>query len=346
MLDPLILLIIVVILALVFDYVNGFHDSANAIATVVATRVLSPRVAVILAGVLNIFGALLSTEVAKTVGKDIVKADTVTQLMIVSALVGAIAWNIITWYFGIPSSSSHALVGGLAGAVLFSCGVDKVNWKSITGKVVVPGLVSPLIGLLIGFITMVILLWAFRRANPYSINKKFRHLQIYTASAMALSHGFNDAQKSMGIVTLALVAYVSKYGLDRIPLFLHGLFPQDIEVPLAIKLACALLMGLGTASGGWRIIKTMGVKSVKLQPIQGFAAEAASSIVLFTTGHFGMPVSTTHVICSSILGAGASKRLSAVRWGLAGNILVAWFITLPAAALMAGLSYHILKFFF
>lgn len=322
------LIIFVVIFALGFDYVNGFHDSANAIATVVSTRALRPREAVLLAGALNVLGAFLSTNVAKTIGKGLVDVSEVTQIVVLAALLGAIAWNLITWYFGLPSSSSHALIGGLLGAVIVHSGFKVVYWKAFFDKVVAPALISPMIGLIIGFIFMLILIWAFRKALPVPVNNFFRKAQILSASFMALSHGTNDAQKTMGIIALALFS---------------GGYISTFEVPVWVKIACALAMGLGTAAGGWRIIKTLGSKTVKLQPIQGFAAETSASLVLFGTSLLGYPVSTTHVITSAIMGAGATQRLSAVRWGVAHTILMAWIFTLPAAAVMSGLSYAVLQ---
>ncbi len=330
--DIPLLLLVVVSLALLFDYVNGMHDSANAIATVVSTRALTPRQAVILAGALNFIGAFLFEGVAKTMGKGLIAHTMVKQQeVIVAAVVGALLWNLITWYLGLPSSSSHALVGGLVGAGLYASGWKGVIWKGVIDKVVIPGLVSPLLGLIIGFIVMLCLLWLLHKVNPSRVNKVFLRLQVLSASLMALSHGTNDAQKAMGIITLALVT---------------GGFQSDFSIPLWVKIACASMIALGTAAGGWRIIKTLGVKVVKLQPIHGFAAETTASLVLMSTAHLGMPVSTTHVISSSIMGVGATKRLSAVRWGVAGNILAAWLLTLPAAAFMAWLTLGLFRLIF
>lgn len=326
-----IFLIIVILVALIFEVINGFHDSANAIATVVSTRALSPKAAILMAAVLNILGALLGTAVAGTVGKGIANPEHVNRMEIVLAgLVGAIVWNLLTWYWGLPSSSSHALVGGLVGAVIASKGFEFVKWKSVISKVLVPAIISPLIGLFVGFIVMLILIWIFKNAKPTKVNNWFKKLQIISASFMALSHGHNDAQKTMGIITLALVTA-------------HIIPAGSFHVPLWVVLICATAMGIGTALGGWRIIKTLGAKIIKLQPIQGFAAETSASFVLFLTAHFGMPVSTTHVISSAIMGAGASRRLSAVRWGIAGNILLAWIFTLPMAAIVAALAFQIFK---
>lgn len=324
--DIQIMLILIIVFALVFDYVNGFHDSANAIATVVSTRALSPRQAILLAGALNVVGAFLSTNVAKTIGKSMVNPSEVTQTVILAGLFGAIIWNLITWYFGLPSSSSHALIGGLIGAVIAHSGFNPVNWRGLVEKVILPAVISPAIGLFAGFLFMLALIWMFRKAVPGKINNYFRKLQIISASFMALSHGTNDAQKTMGIIALALFS---------------GGYISTFTIPLWVKIACALAMGLGTAGGGWRIIRTLGTKTVKLHPIQGFAAETSASLILMGTAHMGFPVSTTHVISSTIMGAGATQRLSAVRWGVANNILTAWILTLPAAALMSGISYKI-----
>ncbi|HXE72584.1 MAG TPA: inorganic phosphate transporter [Candidatus Nitrosotenuis sp.] len=339
--SPLWILGGVILLALVFDYINGFHDTANAIATVVSTRVLTPRQAVIMAGVLNFAGAFASTEVAKTVGSGIVDARLVRhQEVILAALVGAILWNLITWWWGLPSSSSHALVGGLVGSTLFYQGWDAVRWDGLMGKVVVPGLISPILGLVMGFSTMVALLWMVRRTSPYHVNKHFRRLQLASSAFMAFSHGTNDAQKAMGIVTLALFTAASTGVGGNLPFVASQ---QDFNVQWWVKALCAAAMGLGTAVGGWRIIRTMGVKMVKLQPIHGFAAETSASLTLMGAAHFGFPVSTTHAIACAIMGAGASRRLSAVRWGVAGRILWAWGLTIPAAALVAGLCFTAIR---
>lgn len=329
--EPLVLLILIIIVALAFDYVNGFHDSANAIATAVSTRALSPRQAVIMAGCLNVLGAFLSVSVAKTIGQGLVSAVEITQAVILCGLIGAIIWNLITWYFGLPASSSHALVGGLVGAVIAHGGFRLIYWKSILDKIILPALASPAIGLFFGFLFMLILVWTFRRALPQKVNNMFRKLQPFSCGFLALSHGMNDAQKTMGIIALALFSYGSI---------------SSFHIPFWVKLACAVVMGLGTAAGGWRIIKTLGSKTVKLTPVQGFAAEMASSFVLLATGHMGFPVSTTHVITASIMGAGATQRLSAVRWGVANTILTAWVLTIPAAAFMGWFCFRIIGVLF
>ena len=318
------LLIAIVVLALVFDYTNGFHDTANAIATSVSTRALSPRVAVIMAAGLNLLGALIYTGVAKTVGKGLVNTNLVTLPLVLSALVGAVAWNFTTWFFGIPSSSSQALFGGLIGAMIAKAGLDGVLWGGVFDKVILPMLGSPLLGFVAAWLLMTGLVWLVRRHPPTPVNRWFRILQPISAAFMAFSHGANDAQKTMGVITLALFAS-NKIG--------------TFDIPLWVKIACALAMAFGTYSGGWRIIHTLGSKVIKLDPIHGFAAEtsAASVIQLFT--HFGFPVSTTHTITAAIMGVGSTQRLSAVRWGVAGNILTAWILTLPAAALVAAVIY-------
>ena len=324
------LLIAIVVLALVFDYTNGFHDTANAIATSVSTRALSPRVAVIMAAGLNLLGALIYTGVAKTVGKGLVNTDLVTLPLVLSALVGAVAWNFTTWFFGIPSSSSQALFGGLIGAMIAKAGLDGVLWGGVFDKVILPMLGSPLLGFVAAWLLMTGLIWLVRRHPPTPVNRWFRILQPISAAFMAFSHGANDAKKTMGVITLALFAS-NKIG--------------TFDIPLWVKIACALAMAFGTYSGGWRIIHTLGSKVIKLDPIHGFAAEtsAASVIQLFT--HFGFPVSTTHTITAAIMGVGSTQRLSAVRWGVAGNILTAWILTLPAAALVAAVVYLLLDLF-
>ncbi len=318
------LLIAIVILALVFDYTNGFHDTANAIATSVSTRALSPRIAVMMAAGLNLLGALLYTGVAKTVGEGLVNTELVTLPLIFSALVGAVVWNFVTWYFGIPSSSSQALFGGLIGAMIASAGVDGVLWGGVIEKVVLPMIGSPLLGFVGAWVLMTGLIWLVRKRSQAPVNKWFRGLQPISAGFMAFSHGANDAQKTMGIITLAL--------------FASGVV-ETFEIPMWVKLACALAMAVGTYSGGWRIIHTLGSKVIKLDPIHGFAAETAAASVIQLATHFGFPVSTTHTITAAIMGVGSTQRLSAVRWGVAGNIMVAWVLTLPAAGLVAAAVY-------
>jgi PiT family inorganic phosphate transporter len=315
------LLVAVVVVALLFDYTNGFHDAANAVATAISTRAVPPNVALAAAAALNVVGALVSTNVAATLAKGIVSATAVTPPVMFGGLVGAIAWNLLTWWWALPSSSSHCLIGGVAGAVLATSGSSEVQWAGIVEKVLIPTLCAPLIGFAFGIALMVAILWIFRRAHPGVLQRRFRLAQLVSASFMAFSHGSNDAQKTMGVITLAL--------------FAAGTIPT-VEVPLWVKLASAVVIGLGTYSGGKRIIRTLGMRLVKLTPVHGFAAETAASAVLLGTAHFGFPVSTTHVISTSIMGVGATQRLSAVRWGLTRDILVAWVLTLPAAGLVGG----------
>ena len=321
------LLILVIFVALIFEYINGFHDSANAIATVVSTKVLTARAAIIYAGVLNIAGAFWGTHVAATVGKGIIVAASVTQGVILCALISAVIWNLITWYYGIPSSSSHALIGGLLGAGIAKTGYSAVQIEGVTQKVLLPMISSPVIGFIIGFFFMVLILWLFSKANHDFVNRYFKKLQLLSSGIMALSHGTNDAQKTMGVITMSLVSF------QILPTF---------EVPFWVVLGCALTMGLGTMAGGWRIIRTMGSKMIKLKPVHGFAAETSAAIVILGASHFGIPVSTTHVISSSIMGVGSSKGIHAVKWGIVGNIVTAWVLTIPVTMIMAAILYRIL----
>jgi PiT family inorganic phosphate transporter len=336
------LLIMVIIAALVFDYINGFHDAANAIATVVSTGVLPIRTAVILAGVLNFIGAIVGVEVAKTISKGFADPADVTQAVVLAALIGASIWNILTWWWGIPSSSTHALIGGLAGAVVAHAGVSAFNWSTLTQKVLVPLVLSPLLGFVMAFGMMIALLWIVRRMRPAVVQRGSRRLQLVSASAMALSHGTADAQKAMGIITLALVAFTAS-GATGMP---HWMLPQGDAVPTWVIVSCALAIAAGTMAGGKRIIKTMGAKIIKITPLQGFAAETAGAATILLASWQGIPVSTTHCISASIMGVGASKRLSAVRWGVAGNIVLAWVLTLPLSAGFAFLSMIALRFLF
>lgn len=322
--EPIFLLLcLVIVLTLIFDYINGFHDAANAIATVVSTRVMRPTTAVIYGAVLNFIGALLGTEVAATIGKGLVDATSITMTTVLCTVLAAIIWNLITWWKGLPTSSSHALIGSLLGATFFSGGgLDHIHMDKVLEKVVIPMVTSPVLGVLIGFTFMTALIWLVWRHKLPKINRRFGHLQIISAGFMALSHGHNDAQKSMGIIALALVlAYPG----------------EEFTVPLWVILTCAIAMALGTLSGGWRIIRTLGSKMIKLQPIHGFAAETTASLIITGASQFGIPVSTTQVISSSILGVGATRRLSAVRWGIVGNILWAWVLTLPLTFAFAGI---------
>jgi len=324
------LLYLVVFFALAFDYINGFHDTANAIATSVSTRALSPQVAVIMAGCLNFIGALYSTGVAKTIGGDIIKsASLVNHQVIIAALFGAIVWNLLTWWFGIPSSSSHALVGGLLGAVITASGIDAINMIGIE-KIFLSLVLSPIIAMGSGYLIMIGMLWIFGRFSPHSLNAGFKRMQLLSASLMSFSHGSNDAQKAMGIITLALLS--------------SGHIPT-LEVPMWVKLSCAVAMGMGTMVGGWKIIKTMGGRIFKLEPINGFAADLNSAIVIFAATNLHLPVSTTHVVSGSIMGVGSAKRVSAVRWTVAQQMLFAWILTIPFAAVTSGLMYKAITMF-
>ncbi len=317
--EAFILLILVVLAALAFDFINGFHDAANAIATSVSTRVLSPRRAILMAAVLNLVGALSGTAVAKTVGSGLVIPQSMTQVTILSALLAAILWDLITWYFGLPTSSSHALMAGLVGAAIATAGPGVLIWAGLK-KILIALVLSPLVGFLAAFVLMALLLRIFSRTPPVTVTVVTRRLQILSAAYMAFSHGNNDAQKSMGVITTALVSY---YGL------------QTFEVPLWVIVTCAVAMGLGTATGGWRIIKTLGLRLTALRPIHGFAAEATAATVIEVASRMGIPISTTHTISASVMGVGATKRLSAVRWGVGLDIVIVWILTLPACGLMA-----------
>jgi PiT family inorganic phosphate transporter len=316
-------------LAVLFDYINGFHDTANAIATSVSTRALRPEYAIVLSAIANFLGALTGTQVAATIGSGIVTTPVGGhgQVVIAAALIGGIAWNLLTWRLALPSSSSHALIGGLLGATLAAVGASAVHVDAIVTKVVAPLVGSPIIGLAGAFLVMVVLLNVFRRADPHRINERFRRLQLISAGYMAFSHGSNDAQKTMGIMTAALVA--------------AGILPV-FKVPIWVMVLAAGAISLGTAAGGWRIIRTMGQRVVKLDPVHGFAAETAAATVIVVASHLGMPVSTTHVVSGAIMGSGASDRFSAVRWGIAGSIVWAWVLTIPASAAVAAMAWAIL----
>jgi inorganic phosphate transporter, PiT family len=311
----------VVAVALFFDFTNGFHDTANSIATSVSTKALSPRLAVLSAAVLNFLGAFVSFAVAATIAKGIVDQEIMTLDIILAGLVGAITWNLITWYAGLPSSSSHALIGGIIGSAVAAEGWDVVKWSGLKEKVLVPSLLAPFLGVVVAAALMVVVLWIIRRRAPSKVNRVFRRLQLVSGGFVAFTHGTNDAQKTMGIISLALVA--------------SGHLSPDFEKPPTwVIVSAAAAMGLGTYAGGWRIIKTLGTRVAKLEPPQGFAAQTATASILWTTAHMGFPVSTTHVISGSVLGAGATSRFSAVRWGVAGNILIAWVLTIPCAAVV------------
>ena len=322
-------LVIVVVVALLFDYLNGFHDTANAIATSVSTKALSPQRAVMVAAVFNFVGALSGTAVAGTIGKGIVLPQDVTQEVVVAGLLGAIIWNIITWLSGIPSSSSHALIGGLIGSAIAGFGTEAIIWQGLQ-KIVVVLLISPVMGFIVGYIVMSILFLIFGRSSPVRTNEVFRRLQVFSACLMSFSHGSNDAQKSMGIITMSLVS--------------AGIL-TEFHVPLWVVISCATAMAAGTAMGGWRIIKTMSGKIFKLEPINGFASDLNSSLVILTATHLGMPVSTTHVVSSSIMGVGTAKRVKAVRWATARSIVTAWVLTIPITAVVSAFLYKIIGLF-
>lgn len=310
----------VVVLALIFDYINGFHDAANAIATVVSTKVLSPRVAVIYGAVLNFIGALLGTKVAATVGEGLVNVNVVTSEVLFAALSSAIIWNLITWWKGLPSSSSHALMGSLMGATAMAAGTQNLHWHAITFKVIIPMFTSPIMGFIGGYFVMIALYWLFHKIALPIINSIFNKLQIVSCGYLAIMHGANDAQKTMGIIALAVATY----------------YQTPFHVSDWIIIACAFAMGLGTVAGGWKIIRTVGSKMVKVKPIQGFAAEATGGSILFITAHFGIPISTTHTITTSIMGVGSAQRLSALNPKIIGNIMIAWVMTLPITFALSG----------
>jgi PiT family inorganic phosphate transporter len=323
--------IVLVVFALGFDFTNGFHDAANAIATSISTKALTPRVALGMAGVLNLVGALVSTKVAATVGKGIIDAPVGTHGLhvVFAALIGAIAWNLLTWRLGLPSSSTHALIGGLIGAAIASAG--SVRWRGVLEKVIIPMVASPVIGLALGFVVMIAILWLFHRRNAHRLNGTFRRLQVLSAAAMAYSHGTQDAQKTMGVITLALVTsgHLSSF-----------------HVPLWVIISSAAAMGFGTYAGGWRIIRTLGRRVVALSPPSGFAAEvSASTVLLFSAYSYALPVSSTHIITSTVMGVGSTRRASAVRWGVAGNIVTAWILTIPGAAVTAAATYGLTHLF-
>jgi PiT family inorganic phosphate transporter len=329
-------LVLVVIAAIVFDYINGFHDAANAIATVVSTGVLPMRTATLVAALFNFVGAITGTAVATTIATGFADPSDVTQVVVLAALVGASTWNLLTWWWGIPSSSSHALVGGLCGAVVAHAGTAAFRWPALVQKVVIPLVVSPTVGFTAAFFFMIALTWIFRRQTASFVQRISRRLQLLSACMMAFSHGSNDAQKSMGIITLALVAYSGSLAAGEEPTgWVVSLLPRGEEVPFWVIVACASAIALGTAAGGKRIIKTMGTKIIRITPLQGFAAETAGTFTILAASHAGVPVSTTHCINACIMGVGASNRISAVRWGVATNILIAWVVTMPAAALLA-----------
>ena len=317
----------IVLLAVLFDYINGFHDTANAIATSVSTRAISPRHAIMMAAVLNFAGAMISTGVAKTIGGDLVLNPAQISLeVIVAALIGSIIWNIVTWYYRIPSSSSHSLIGGVIGAVSISVGPAALDYTGIE-KIIMSLVLSPVVALATGYFVMIGLLWIVRNYSPIALNRNFRKMQLISACLMAFSHGSNDAQKAMGIIALAL---------------LSGGYIDTMDIPIWVKIACATSMALGTSAGGWRIISTMGTKIFKLESINGFAADLNSSLVIFSATVLHLPVSTTHVVSGSIMGVGSAERVRAVHWGVARSMLVAWCVTIPISAVMSAIIYTII----
>jgi len=327
----LVVLVFVVIAAVIFDFINGFHDTANAIATVIATRVLAPWQAILMAASLNFAGALSGTAVAKTIGSGLVDATAISQGAILAALLGAIVWNLLTWYYGIPSSSSHALVGGIVGGAVAHAGQAAPLWTTIGQKTVLPFLISPLIGFAIAFVLMVVVLNVFARASRYAMGQIFGKAQLASSAFMAFSHGSNDAQKTMGVITVALVS--------------AQLIPLDSGIPLWVIAVSAAAMAFGTAAGGWRIIRTMGTRLTRLEPVHGFVAETAAASIIEVASRAGFPLSTTHTIASTIMGVGATRGASQVHWSVAGNMVTAWILTIPATAVVAFLVYRLLRLF-
>jgi len=318
------LLIITIVVALGFDFTNGFHDTANAVATSVSTRALTPRMAVLIAAVANLGGAFVTTAVAKTVGKGIIDTGLATEKTVLAGVIGAIAWNLITWWFGLPSSSSHALIGGLIGAALVQSGSKGVEWHGIAHKVAFPALIAPTVAFILAFALLLAIYWVFKWMTPGVANRTFRLGQLASGTWMAFTHGANDAQKTMGVIALALFTH-------------HSI--DSFYIPTWVKIAAGVSIGAGTYVGGWRIMRTLGQRVIALEPASGFAAQTTAGATIYVATHFGYPLSTTHVISGAVMGAGSTKRLSAVRWGVAGNIVVAWILTIPAAALVAAAVY-------
>jgi PiT family inorganic phosphate transporter len=326
------LLVIVVATALAFDFTNGFHDTANVVATSISTRALPPRLAVAFAALLNFAGAFISLAVAATVAKGFVNPDVITPTIVFGGLVGAITWNVITWYFGLPSSSSHALIGGVVGATFAAQGSDAVTWDGLLGKALIPALIAPTLAVVVAGIAILLAYRLVGHLRPGPVSRGFKIGQLASGGMLALAHGTNDAQKTMGVITLALIA--------------HGDISSDnFHVPDWVVISAASAIALGTYVGGWRIIRTMGSRIIKMDTAQGFAAQSAGASVILAASHFGFPLSTTHVISGGVMGAGAAKRLSAVRWGVAGNIILAWLVTIPASALFGGSVYGICRIF-
>jgi len=325
------LLIVVIAIGLAFDFTNGFHDTANYVATWVGTRAIAPRTAVFISAAANLAGAFVTTAVAKTVGKGLIDTNLVTNRVLLAALLGAIAWNLLTWWFGLPSSSTHALVGGLCGAALVKAGSKGVLWHGVWEKVIVPAAISPLIGFAGAFVLVVLIYRLFFQAAPGTANRGFRYGQLVSGTWVAFTHGANDAQKTMGVIALAL--------------YTHGSI-SSFYIPTWVKIVAALTIAAGTYVGGWRIIRTLGQRIYKMAPEHGFAAQISAGTTLYLGTHFGFPISTTHVVTGSVMGAGATRRLSAVRWGLAGNIVFAWLLTIPAAGLVAAGLYYPVRWIF
>jgi inorganic phosphate transporter, PiT family len=321
-----VLLVVVVAVALGFDFTNGFHDTANYVATWVGTRALAPRTAVLVSAAANLAGAFVTTAVAKTVGKGIIDTGLATEKTVLAALIGAILWNLVTWFFGLPSSSTHALIGGLIGAALVQSGSKGVQWHGVWQKVLLPGLVSPAVGFAGAFVLMVLIYRLFFRVTPGVAHRGFRYGQLVSGTWVAFTHGANDAQKTMGVIALALATHRGESTFNSIPTW--------------VKIAAGLTIAAGTYAGGWRIIRTLGQRIYKMQPEHGFSAQVAAGTTLWIGTHYGFPISTTHVVTGSVMGAGATRRFSAVKWGIAGNIVVAWLLTLPAAGLVAAAVYY------
>lgn len=328
----LLLLIAVIVIALVFEYINGFHDCANSIASIVSTKVLSPRQAVLFGAVLECIGALLGVSVAKTIGAGIIASDAITLQVIFCALFAAVIWNLITWWFGLPSSSSHALIGGLLGATFIHAGLNPIHFAVLMKKIILPMFASPVIGCIIGFIVMCAFLRLFYKVKPDVINRRFKRVQIVASGLMALSHGLNDAQKTMGVITMALVTG----GVLVMP-------SGEFDIPIYVKLICAATMAAGTMSGGWKIIKTMGSKIIKLKPISGAASDFAASSIVLLASHFGIPLSTTHVVSTSIMGVGMAIKGGKVKTNIIGNIVTAWVLTIPCCVFISIILYWTLK---
>ena len=329
--DNDVILVIVVGTALAFDYTNGFHDTANVVATSISTKAMPPRLAVAYASVLNFAGAFLSIAVAATIAKDVVASDAITPTVVFAGLIGAISWNLITWYYGLPSSSSHALIGGVVGSAFVAAGADAVLSDGVLGKVLIPAVVAPILAFIIGGIAIVICYRTVGRLRPGPVTRGYRLGQVVSGGLLALAHGTNDAQKTMGVITLALIA--------------NGNLSAGADPPTWVIVSAATAIALGTYSGGWRIIRTMGGRIIKMDPAQGFSAQGAGAAVILASTHYGFPLSTTQVISGGVMGAGAGKRLSAVRWGVAGNIVTAWLLTLPAAAGIGALTYGVTRVF-